>query len=179
MIIDYNMNPTQYLAFLPLLIYGIALADLFREWKRFLNLKGIFLPYLIVTIILTETALYNVFAFAGLLENLAGQTYSTYLLYIAPPFLFMLATSYFTPEKNSDTEEYFMKNMPVFFTLLALFAASHFLYDFNESTVFIGIRIFSIFYILLTGFLRKKWMVYLLGAIWFFSLFTKGGLITT
>ncbi len=108
------MEATEYLAFLPLLIYGIALADLFREWKRFLNLKEIFLPYLIVTIILTETALYNVFSFAGLLKNLEGLTYSSYLLYLAPPFLFMLATSFFTPEEDSDTEEYFMKNMPVF-----------------------------------------------------------------
>jgi hypothetical protein len=173
------MEATEYLAFLPLLIYGIALADLFREWKRFLNLKEIFLPYLIVTIILTETALYNVFAFAGLLENLAGQSYSSYLLYLAPPFLFMLATSFFTPEKNSDTEEYFMKNMPVFLTFFALFSASHFLYDFNEPTIFIGIRLFSLVYILLTGILRKKWMVYLLGAIWLFSLFIKGGVITT
>jgi hypothetical protein len=173
------MDATEYLAFLPMLIYGIALADLFREWKRFLNLKEIFLPYLIVTIIFTETALYNVFVFAGLLENLAGQTYSSYLLYLAPPFLFMLATSFFTPEENSNTEEYFMKNMPVFLTFFALFAASHFLYDFNEPAVFIGIRIFSIVYILLTGILRKKWMVYLLGAIWLFSLFIKGGVITT
>lgn len=173
------MDATEYLAFLPMLIYGIALADLFREWKRFINLKEIFLPYLIVTIILTETALYNVFAFAGLLENLAGQSYSSYLLYLAPPFLFMLATSFFTPEKNSDTEEYFMKNMPVFLTFFALFSASHFLYDFNEPTIFIGIRLFSLVYILLTGILRKKWMVYLLGAIWLFSLFVKGGVITT
>ena len=173
------MEATEYLAFLPLFIYGIALADLFREWKRFLNLKEIFLPYLIVTIILTETALYNVFAFAGLLENLKGQTYSSYLLYLAPPFLFMLATSFFTPEENSDTEGYFMKNMPVFLTFFALFTASHFLYDFNEPTIFIGIRLFSLVYILLTGILRKKWMVYLLGVIWFFSLFVKSGMITT
>jgi hypothetical protein len=173
------MEATEYLAFLPLLIYGIALADLFREWKRFLNLKEIFFPYLIVTIIFTETALYNVFAFAGLLENLEGLTYSSYLLYLAPPFLFMLATSFFTPEEKSDTEEYFMKNMPVFLTFFALFVASHFLYNFNEPPIFLGIRIFSIVYILLTGILRKKWMVYLLCAIWLFSLFAKEGVIST
>jgi len=173
------MEATEYLAFLPLLIYGISLADLFREWKRFLNLKEIFLPYLLLTIILTETALYNVFAFAGLLENLEGQTYSSYLLYLAPPFLFMLATSFFTPEEGSDTKEYFMKNMPVFLTFFALFAASHFLYDFNEPGIFKGIRIFGVVVILLTGFLRKKWMVYLLCAIWLFSLFSKGGVIST
>jgi hypothetical protein len=36
------MDASEYLAFLPLLLYGIALADLFSQWKRFflLFVKG-------------------------------------------------------------------------------------------------------------------------------------------
>ncbi|MDX2430457.1 MAG: hypothetical protein QNK35_05960 [Bacteroides sp.] len=173
------MSASEYLAFLPLLIYGIALSDLFRQWNRFLDLKKIFLPYLLLTVILTETALYNVFLFAGLLEKLEGLTYTDYLIYLAPPFLFLLATIFFTPDDDSETEVYFMKNMPVFLTLFALFSASHLLYDFNEKTTFLLIRIIGIIIILLTGILRKKWMVYLLGALWILSMFTKGGVIST
>ena len=66
------MDATEYLAFLPLLIYGIALADLFSQWKRLFNPRLLFIPYLLLTIILTETALYNVFVYAKLLDELTG-----------------------------------------------------------------------------------------------------------
>lgn len=171
------MDITEYLAFLPMLIYGIALADLFSQWKRLLQPKKVFLPYIFLTIILTETALYNVFVFAGLLDELAGQSYFSYLKYLIPPFLFMLSTNIFTPEEGTDTEEYFMKNMPVFFTLFALFAASHFLYDFNEGIKILIIRIVGLLIIILTGLLRKKWMIYLVCAVWVLMLIAKGGVI--
>ena len=171
------MSTSEYLAFLPMLIYGIALADLFRQWSRFLNLKEIFLPYLLLTVILTETALYNVFLYAGLLDQLEGLTYASYLVYLVPPFLFLLTTIFFTPGEDADTEDYFVKYMPVFLSLFALFIASHFLYEFNEQNTIIAIRIFAILLTLLTGILRKRWMVYLLGVLWFLSLFTKGAVI--
>lgn len=167
------MDITEYLAFLPMLIYGIALADLFGQWKRFLRPEQIFLPYLFVTVILTETALYNVFVFAGLLDELAGLTYYNYLKYLIPPFLFMLTTNSFTPDQESETEEYFMKNMPVFFTLLALFGASHFLYDFNEKITILVFRIVAVLIVLMTGFLRKKWMIYLVCVMWILILIAR------
>jgi len=34
-----NMETTEYLAFVPLLIYGIGLADLLGEWKRLFDPK--------------------------------------------------------------------------------------------------------------------------------------------
>ncbi len=70
----------NYLYFLPLLLYGIALAELFSQWKRFFNPGQIFLPYLLMTIILTETALYNVFIYAKLIDQLIGLNYFNYLL---------------------------------------------------------------------------------------------------
>ena len=51
------MDAAEYLAFLPLLIYGIALADLFSQWKRLFNPKQLYLPYILLTGILTETAI--------------------------------------------------------------------------------------------------------------------------
>ena len=69
------MIPSEYLAFIPLLIYGIALADLLSQWKRLFNPKDLFIPYLLMTIILTETALYNVFVYAEVINKLGGQTY--------------------------------------------------------------------------------------------------------
>lgn len=173
------MEASEYLAFLPLLIYGIALADLFSQWKRFFNLKEVYIPYLLLTIILTETALYNVFIYAELIDQLAGLSYFSYLLYLIPPFLFMLTANIFTPDKDSDTEEYFLRQMPVFLSLLALFSASHFLYDFNENFPTIVGRMTAILIIIITGISRKIWMFYIVVVLWIFLLFVKGGMIST
>ena len=173
------MVASEYLAFLPLLLYGIALADLFSQWKRFFNPKKIFLPYVLLTIILTETALYNVFIYAELIDELAGLSYFSYLLYLIPPFLFMLTANIFTPDKDSETEEYFMRQMPVFLSLLALFVASHFFYDFDEKISSLAGRIIAILFILLTAITRKVWLFYILVAIWLLLLFLKGGMIST
>ena len=173
------MQTSEYFAFLPLLLYGIALADLFSQWKRFFNPKKWFLPYLLFTIILTETALYNVYIYAELVDQLAGLSYYNYLFYLIPPFLFLITTYIFTPDQDSDTEEYFLKQMPVFLSLLALFAASHFLYNFNENFPTIVGRSIAILVILVTGISRKIWMFYIVVALWFFLLFVKGGMIST
>lgn len=173
------MDASEYLSFLPLLLYGIALADLFSQWKRLFNPKKIFIPYLLFTIILTETALYNVFVYAELLDQLKGLSYFGYLAYLIPPFLFMLTTNIFTPDQDSDTEEYFMKQMPVFLTLLALFSASHFLYDFDENPATLVGRIIAVILVFITGISRKQWLIYILCAVWFVLLFVKGDMIST
>ena len=173
------MDTSEYFAFLPMLLYGIALADLFSQWTRFFNPKKWFLPYLLFTILLTETALYNVFIYAELIDQLAGLSYFNYLTYLIPPFLFMLTTNIFTPDQDSETEEYFMRQMPVFLSLLALFAASHFLYDFNENLPTLVGRIIAILLILVTGITRKIWLFYIIVVFWIFLLFVKGGIIST
>ncbi|MEN8251055.1 MAG: hypothetical protein ABFS32_19130 [Bacteroidota bacterium] len=173
------MAASEYLAFLPLLIYGIALADLFSEWKRLFNPKGLFIPYSLFTIILTEIAVYNVFVFAELLSELDGITYYNYLSYLLPPFIFLLTVNIYTPEKDTDTKTYFIKQMPVFFTLMALFSASHFLYDFSENTGTLIIRLVSIAMFAITGFSRKVWMTYALAVVWLILLIFRIGIIST
>lgn len=42
------MEASEVLAFLPLLIYGIAIAELFSQWKRFINFKRLDLPPCII-----------------------------------------------------------------------------------------------------------------------------------
>ena len=173
------MEATEYLSFLPLLIYGIALVDLFSQWKRFFTPRQLFIPYLLLTIMLTETALYNVFVYAKLLDHLEGLSYFNYLLYLLPPFLFMLTVHIFTPDHDSDTKDYFFKQMPIFFTLLALFAACHFLYDFDENLLTIIALVMLIAVIFITGISRKIWMFYIISGLWLLMLFFKGGMIST
>ena len=60
------MDPEEYLAFIPLLIYGLAIADLLNEWRRFFKKEQWYLPYTIMSIIFTETAIYNVFIYINI-----------------------------------------------------------------------------------------------------------------
>ena len=173
------MDATEYLAFIPLLLYGIGLADLLSEWKRLFVTKDWYLPYALLTIILTETALYNVFIYIHLVEQMPGQSYLTYLSYLFPPFLFLMATSAFTPDKESETKEYFIRQMPVFFTLLALFIASHCLYGFNEPALMVVGRAVIIVLIITFGNMRKVWVVYALAAIWVLLFFVKGQTVSS
>jgi len=173
------MEASDYLSFLPLLLYGIALADLFSQWKRLFNLKKWFIPYSMFTIMLTETAIYNVFVYGKLVNQLMELSYYHYLLYLIPPFLFILTTNIFTPDKDSDTKEYFINQMPIFFTLLSLFIACHFLFDFDENIPTKVIRIVAIIVVFFTGIFRKIWPIYVLFSLWLILLLFKGGVVST
>lgn len=172
------MSPTDYLSFLPLLIYGIAIADLLSQWKRLFDFNTFFLPYALFTIMLTEVALYNVFIYAELIQDLEGLSYGMYLIYLLPPFLFMLVTNIFTPDKGDDTRLYFLKQRPLFFSLLSVFIGTHFLFDFNES----GQEYTRIVYIVIifsAGFIKKIWPTYLIFAIWLISIFAREGVMAS
>ncbi|MBK8289863.1 MAG: hypothetical protein IPK96_01850 [Flammeovirgaceae bacterium] len=171
------MDTAQYFAFVPLLLYGIGLANLLEEWKRIFNIKEVYLPYTLITIILTETALYNVFIYIDLIGDMTGLSYLGYLSMLVAPFLFLLATHAFTPDKEANTREYFDEQIPVFFTLMALFVASHFTYVFVEPAPTKFIRIVAIGLLLLIAFTRKIWPLYVVSLIWAASLLLKGGII--
>jgi hypothetical protein len=173
------MDVTEYLAFLPLLIYGIALTDMFGEWKRLFEPKNMYLPYTLFTIVLTEIAVYNVFIYAAQVSQLNGIAYLDYLIKLIPPFLFMLTVNAFTPDKGADTKDYFEKQMPNFCVMMAVFMGTRFFYDFGESQVLVYGRILSMFLILITGLTRKIWMVYVLVTVWFSLIFLRSGLIVS
>ena len=167
------MNASEVLANLPLLIYGIAIAELFSQWKRFINFKNVYAPYALMTIVLTEVALYTVFLFAQLVDEIQSMSYRKYLVYLFPCIVFMITVYSFTPEKEDDTEDYFKKNIPVVFGLISIFVASHFLYVFDETrSVIIG-RISILALLILTVIFRKIWMIYLFIIVWFVMLFFR------
>ncbi len=167
------MDPAEYLSFLPLLIYGIAIADLLSQWKRLFISKDFFLPYSLLTIVLTEVALYNVFIYVDVVNKLVGLSYFHYLLYLCPPFLFMLATNVFTPDKRTGTKEYFMRTMPKVFILLALFVSSQFLFNIPDNIYLFSLRILFVVLILITGMTKKLWLFYVMVALWLFAIFLR------
>jgi len=169
------MATEEYLAFLPLLIYGIALADLFKEWKRLFDFKNVFLPYTLFTILLTELAIYNVFIYLNVVSELGEGDfkYYQYLLSLIPPFLFMLTVNIFTPEKSENTKEYFLKNQPLIFILLASFFSSHFIYDFEENMIVVGGRIIGVLLLVVLGFSKKRLSLYVPVIAWLIMFLTR------
>ena len=129
------MDPAEYLAIVPLLIYGIAITDLLGQWKRFFNKEDRFPLYILYTIILTEVAVYNVVIYIDLVHLMPQQNYFTYLIYLLPPILFLMIVNVFTPDEGSKTEEYFNKNTRLIFTLVTLFVASHYFFGFDENSI--------------------------------------------
>jgi len=170
------MDATEYMAFVPLLIYGIALADLLSEWKRFFSPDELYFPYLLFTIILTEAAVYNIFIYVSLVNELPGQTYIRYLSFLVPPFLFLMVTNIFTPERGEHTRDYFEAKIPVVFSLMAVFIASHFLYEMAGNP---WIRIIMIILLAATAVFRKHWLMYLIGLFWAVSLVLRSTEVTT
>ena len=167
------MDASEYLVFIPLLIYGISLADLLSEWKRILEPKDRYWPYTAVTLILTEGAIYNIFIYQHLLDELAASDYFTYLSYLIPPVLFLMITQAFTPEKGDDTKSYFVRQRKIVFILYAVFVASHFLHPFDESFIVNSFRIALIGFMLLVAFSKSDKMIYVVIIFWLMSLFTR------
>lgn len=163
------MSATEYFVFIPLLIYGMAMAELFGEWKRLIDPEQWYLPYLLMTIMLSELAVYNVYIYAKLLDNLVGISYFNYLKYLVPPFLFLMTVHAFTPDAQEKTEDYFVKRMPIFFTLLAAFVASHFFFEFEGA---LG-RSIGVAGLIVAGWSRKPVIIYPTTVLWIILIFLR------
>ena len=173
------MDPAEYLAIIPLLIYGIGLTDLLSEWKRIFDKEDRYLLYVIYTIILTEVAIYNVVIYVDLVNTFPEQTYGQYLGYLLPPILFMMVVNVFTPNEESKTEEYFMGNIRLILVLLAVFVGSHFFYSFNEQENNYILRGLMIVLLLATAYFKKQWMMYLIAAIWLIGVIMRSPVVVT
>lgn len=167
------MNASEYLIFLPLLFYGLALSNLLSQWKRLFYLETLYVPYAMYTILLTETALYNVYVYFDLIAALEYVSYYNYLIYLLPPFLFMLCIHIFTPDEGAETEEYFMKHVTKFSLMTALFIGSHFLFEFKEVDHAFFLRMAFILFLVLSAFFRKRWTHYAIFGFWLITFLMK------
>lgn len=159
-------------------MYGLGLSALMHEWKRLFDPSQIFLPYSILTLMLTEVAVYNVFIYISLIAQFQGQSYFSYLTYLIPPFLFYTATNVFTPDKGDDTKAYFLKRMPLFFILLTLMIASHFIFQMEETKSASIVRLVIIGFLVLIVISKKIWLIYPLALLWLASFLIRGFIVS-
>ena len=168
------MNSAELISFIPLLLYGIALADLFSQWRRFFDKNLIYWPYVISTIVFTEIAIWNIYLFIGQLQSLNFESYYDYWIILVQPIIFVLAIHAFTPDpENKDTEAYFRKRLTVVFSLFAIYIGLHMIPGASVGKEIIFTRVFAIFLCLSIALTRFTPLVYILGVLWLVSLFFR------
>ena len=171
------MDPAEYLAFVPLLFYGIALADLLGQWRRFFDKDYFYFPYFLTTIIFTEAAVWNVYRYLEVVSHLEGVRYAQYWLYLVQPILFLLTVSALTPEsEREDTERYFKQRFSLVYALAAIFVLSHFLSGFGSIIPLTNLRYTRIILIVLSVLIaltRRIGLIYVLAGVWFVSLLLR------
>ena len=154
------MSDKEYYIILPLLLYGLAIADLVNSWRSFFKKERRYIPYIVTSLVLLEVSFWN---FYQLHEWMTEDSFSTYLGYfriLLQPLTFLLVVAVFTPEKEEeDIKSYFTKNIPIIFGGLAVFVALHFLFEVESMVI---PRLFSIGLLITIAVTRKIWIIYVL-----------------
>ncbi len=161
------MDPAEYLAFVPLLFYGIALADLLGQWRRFFDREYFYLPYFLTTVVFTELAIWNVYGYLAVVDRLENATYRQYWAYLLQPMLFLLTVSALTPEsEDRDTREYFANRLSLIYGLMAAFIASHFLSSHQPDSPVTIPRLIGTALCLAVAVTRRLELIYVLLVVW-------------
>lgn len=157
------MSTIEYLAFIPLLLFGLAISDIINHWRSYLRKDNFYLPYVLSALMILESAIVTVYEYLQLLGELKNTNYAHYLLILIPPMLFLALTKVLTPDSGRNTEEYLKSNTRVIFTLAAAFTASHWFYDFQPENMLLTVtRIANISLLLIIAVTRNIRLVYLL-----------------
>ena len=165
------MYETEYLAFIPLLLYGLGIADLINHWRRYLNREHFYLPYLFSGFLLLELGIFSVYEYLQLTSELTSDSYGIYLLHLIPPILYLAMCKIFTPEKGIATKEYFTINIPLLFSLGAVFNISHFMFDYgSENPYLLPARILVVVLLLAFAYTRKIAIFYFIFALYMIRL---------
>ncbi|WP_422360419.1 hypothetical protein [Reichenbachiella sp.] len=159
------MQPQEYFAILPLLIYGIAIAELVSPWRIFFEDKKPYLPFILTGILMLEVAFYNFYQFFTHLEN-TFQSYYIFLSYLLSPMVFLMAAHVYTPEskENLDVRVYFQKRFKLLMILLSVFIASHFVIELGPD-IKTAVRGLFIAILLVAAYTRWIGLVYFILAL--------------
>jgi hypothetical protein len=170
------MDAEEYLLFIPLLIYGIVLSRLLGEWRRFFDFANWHGPYIVTVVVFTEIAIWNIFNFLDVFRGKSASSYLTYLALLLAPFLFLLSVNALLEEEDRDglvDREEFASRMRLSYALMACFVALHLLPMYRADDGELIFRLPALVIVVAISWLRKEWLVYLLGAVWLLSLLRR------
>lgn len=163
------MSLIEFLLFIPLLIYGIALSNLLSQWKRLLDFARWHAPFLLTVVMFTEVAIWNIYTFLEVFTQRTTHPYVSYLADLSAPMTFMLAVNALLPKEDEDHEvnpqEFASRIRPAYF-FMGTFVALHLLPQFRSDDGELWIRLPAILLLFATSWFRKNWLIYVLGATW-------------
>ncbi len=153
------MSKDEFFAFMPLLIYGIAVSELIMHWRDYLKKDRRYIPHLVTGIILLELAFVNFYYLYDSLESLFID-YPHFLLRISSPIVLLLTISVYTPESDHDVKEYFKANSSIIYTLLAIFILINIFIEFDFNFINL-IRFIAVLICALIALTKKYWLIWL------------------
>ena len=164
-----EMSKDEFFAFMPLLIYGIAIGEIIMHWRDYLKKDRRYWPHIITGIILLDMAFLNFYYLYDEL-NLLFETYPKFLGRMTTPIIFLLIVSVFTPEDDDDLKDYFLSKMKMIFSLLALFITVHIVLNFEFNFINI-LRSIAIINFLVIAYTRKFNLIWIYVSIRVFVFF--------
>ena len=153
------MSKDEFFAFMPLLIYGLAIGEIIMHWRDYLNKDRRHWPHIITGIVLLELGFLNFYYLYDDL-NLLFKTYPMFLARMLVPITFLLTVSVFTPEDNMDVKTYFEDKIRTIFTLLGLFVLAHTINDFHLDFLNL-IRVIAAGSFFLVAYFRKFYFIWI------------------
>ena len=91
------MSSAEYLAFIPLLLYGLGISEILQKWKRYILPKYFYLPYVLLALALLESGIYAVWEYLQIIPLLSDSNYFQYLAHLLPPLLYFFMCMVLTP----------------------------------------------------------------------------------
>ncbi|HRI78605.1 MAG TPA: hypothetical protein PLR06_03640 [Cyclobacteriaceae bacterium] len=163
------MPDKEYYIILPLLLYGLAIADLVSSWRALLKKERRYIPYIITSLLLLEVSFWNFYQLNHWMTDAAFGTYLSYFKTLLQPLTFLLVVAVFTPEEQvEDIKVYYTKNIPIIFGGLAIFVALHFLFEIEQNVI---PRLAAIALLIVVAVTRQLWPIYILLLIRVYSWF--------
>jgi len=154
-----EMSKLEFFAFMPLLIYGIAIGEIIMHWRDYLKKDRRYWPHIITGVVLLELAFLNFYYLYDDL-SLLFETYPKFLARMMVPITFLLTVSVFTPEDNMEVKVYFKEKMRTIFTLLGIFILAHMINDFHFDFINL-IRVIASGSFFLVAFTRKFYFIWI------------------
>ena len=152
------MSKDEFFAFMPLLLYGIAISNLVMHWRDYLKKDRRYWPHVLTGIMLLELAFVNFYYLYDKLE-LLFETYHLFLMRLSPPLIFLLTSSVYTPEEDREVKEYFHSNSTMVYSLLALFISINTISEFQNNFI-TKVRITAILLAIIIAVTRKYWIIW-------------------
>ena len=155
------MSQEEFYSIMPILLLSIGIGDILLHWKDYFQKERQYLPHIVTGVMIVEVGIRNYYALFNELYFIANMSYNQFLARLLPPMLFLLAAAAFTPDEGCDIKEYFNRRIPVVFSLLALFIASHWLVQLEINYTFY-VRATAVAGCLLMVVTRNPKIIYLL-----------------